>query len=1324
MKLSLRILGLCLLLSQSAFSTDWQRLKAPLMTTWGENIDPQNVLPEYPRPQMVRAEWMNLNGIWDYYKKPSVDLSYVLAYENFEKKILVPFPVESALSGIMDKDYLANTWATFAYRKTFTLPDAYKNKNVLLHFGAVDWKCAVYVNGKEAGTHAGGSDPFFFDITSLLNGRGEQEIQVMVYDPTNKGGQPIGKQIINPSGGSYTPVSGIWQTVWLEPVAKKHISDYSLIPDIDNESITLSIDPSVEADALTAKVYIKAAGKVINAVENMPVGVEKKIRIPGQRLWSPDDPFLYDLHMELYDKGTLVDAVDGYFGMRKIDRGMVDGHPCFMLNNKPVFQFGFLDQGWWPDGLLTPPSEEAMKFDLDMTKAFGMNMIRKHIKIEPARWYYWCDKMGLMVWQDMPSGGSLGCIGSKNTIRQNFYNECANIVKSLKNHPSILTWVVFNEGWGQDGNISDIYTRAGVENVQRLDKSRLVNAASGWMDFGMGDIIDCHTYPDPMLHTTPFNDRVAASGEYGGVTLKVEGHVWGKSGVNYATAENSEELTQRFNDLTGKIQGFQKEGIWGAVYTQTTDIEEELNGLITYDRKVVKVNDRQMASIRKEIESTIHTRIRTLLNASDVSDKEEWAYTTTKPADGWMRPDYNDNSWKRGTGGFGAVNPPNTFIRTEWNTADIYLRRSFRTGNLSQSEIDNIKLWIYYDDDCEVYINGVKAFEAKRWISKYAIKVITEEAKNTIKANSDNVMAIHVHQNEGGQYIDAGLVTGKLNEELEVTKIPASPKMPVIGETESVYLMSYYKVNEEHLFYAYSNDGLRWKDVNAGDPVFDAYNNGIGIRDPYIRRVTQKGKTKFHMVHAWGTDNPAIFHWESTDLVHWTAANGGTTVEDGKIVLMDGKNNRPGVANTRAPEFFYDEDNGMFYVYWSSFVDGRNVHYYTKTRDWKKFTTPAVFFDPGFSASDMTIIKHKDIYYAYYKDDRDGKKTILCATSKHIDPTIERFSGGNQILPSRYIEVEGPELFPLQGKEGGWMMTFDKFGGNRGLSYAACLNPSLYKWGLVPDRENRNPVSVKQGSIEIISRKELDVILKAYGENHRQMILPTAETEPQEWKYAFEQVDGWQGMNFDDSGWLVGQGGFGVGNPPGSFVNSMWDTSVIYLRKTIELGKDVSEEFVKNLYIRMSHDDDATIYINGRKVVEAAGYTPVYENYPVSSELVRKSILENKKIVIGVCCKQVLGEQYVDVGLGTVAEDIISGVLSQREEASSGLTYDRFLRSIVLKNTAGLDKPVCSIYDMNGSLVLNSKVTNDRVNVSSLEQGLYVAVVGNMKCKFALSFLE
>lgn len=326
---------------------------------------------------------------------------------------MVPFPVESALSGIMDKDYLANTWATFAYRKTFTLPDAYKNKNVLLHFGAVDWKCAVYVNGKEAGTHAGGSDPFFFDITSLLNGRGEQEIQVMVYDPTNKGGQPIGKQIINPSGGSYTPVSGIWQTVWLEPVAKKHISDYSLIPDIDNESITLSIDPSVEADALTAKVYIKVAGKVINAVENMPVGVEKKIRIPGQRLWSPDDPFLYDLHMELYDKGTLVDAVDGYFGMRKIDRGMVDGHPCFMLNNKPVFQFGFLDQGWWPDGLLTPPSEEAMKFDLDMTKAFGMNMIRKHIKIEPARWYYWCDKMGLMVWQDMPSGGSLGCIGSK-----------------------------------------------------------------------------------------------------------------------------------------------------------------------------------------------------------------------------------------------------------------------------------------------------------------------------------------------------------------------------------------------------------------------------------------------------------------------------------------------------------------------------------------------------------------------------------------------------------------------------------------------------------------------------------------------------------------------------------------------------------------------------------------------------------------------------------------------------------------------------------------------------------------------------------------------
>lgn len=1324
MKLSLKICGLLLLFGMSAFSADWQRLRAPLMTTWGENIDPENVWPEYPRPQMVRSEWMNLNGTWDYYKKPFVDLNYVKAFGNFDKKILVPFPVESALSGIMDKEYLANTQSTFAYRKTFTLTDAFKNKTVLLHFGAVDWKCAVYINGKEAGTHSGGSDPFSFDITSLLNSGGEQEVQVMVYDPTTKGGQPVGKQVLEPTGGSYTPVSGIWQTVWLEPVAKNHITDYTVIPDIDNGSISLSVRSTEENSDLTVKVFIKAGNVVVNTIESVPVGKETQIQVPNQRLWSPDDPFLYDLDIKLYDKGVLVDAIEGYFGMRKIDRGMVEGHPCFMLNNKPVFHFGFLDQGWWPDGLLTPPSEDALKYDLEMTKAFGMNMIRKHIKIEPARWYYWCDKMGLMVWQDMPSGGSLGTIGSKNEIRQNFYKECEGIVNSLKNHPSILMWVVFNEGWGQDGNISDVYTRAGVENVQRLDQSRLVNAASGWMDFGLGDIIDCHTYPDPMLHTTPFNDRVAASGEYGGVTLKIEGHSWGRSGVNYATVENSEELTQRFNDLTGEIQKLQKEGIWGAVYTQTTDIEEELNGLITYDRKVVKLNEKQMASIRKEIESTIHTRISNLLNASDVSDREEWAYTTAVPSGSWMQPEYDDSAWKRGMGGFGAVNPPNTFIRTEWNTSDLYLRRSFRVGGLTQSEIDNIKLWIYYDDDCEVYINGIKAFETKGWINKYVIKPINEEARKTIRANSTNVIAIHVHQNQGGQYIDAGLLTGRPNEELKATKLPATPKMTVVEETEGVYLMSFYKANEQRLFYAYSNDGLKWTEINAGDAVFNAFDNGIEIRDPYLRRVTQKGKTKFHLVHTWGTDHPAIFHWESTDLVNWNAANGGTTVEDGKVMLMDGNNNRPGVANARAPEFFYDEDNDLFYVYWSSFVNGRNVHYYTKTRDWKKFTTPSVFFDPGFSASDLTIIKHKDIYYGYYRDDRDGKKSILCATSKHIDPTIERFSGDNQILPSRYIEVEGPEVFPLQGKDGGWMMTFDKFGGNRGLSYAACLNPSLHKWGIIPDRDNRNPVSVKQGSIEIITQKELDVILRAFEANRKTVLLPTAETEPQSWKYTFEQESGWQGMNFDDSKWPSGEGGFGKGNPPGAFVNTLWDTSVIYLRKTIDLGKDVSEEFVKNLFIRMSHDDDVTIYINGRKAVEVVGYTPSYEDYPITSELVRKSILENKKMVIGVCCKQYSGEQYIDVGVGTTSGDIISGIFSQKENAASGLAYNRALQSIIVENTTGLDNPICRVYDISGSLVLHSKLANNRVSLSSLDQGFYVAVVGDMACKFTLSSLE
>ena len=376
----------------------WTKQTAPVMTVWGEQLTADNVWQEYPRPSMKRQDWMNLNGIWQYYKRSSINYNYENRASSFSKAILVPFPVESALSGIMDKSYSSNRRATHMYRKTFSLPETFSGKNVLLHFGAVDWRCYVYVNGQLAGTHDGGSVPFAFDITSLLNEGAEQELQVAVWDPTD-GGQPNGKQSVSPNGIWYTPNSGIWQTVWLEPVSPTHIESYEPIPNIDNSTVSIKVKTSAPCSVtLTVK---DGSNSVVEQTGDSEQTFT--LSIPSAKLWSPDEPNLYNLDITLKnEEGQEVDRVSGYFGMRKFSRGMVDGHPCVLLNNKPLYLYGPLDQGWWPDGLLTPPSYEAMVYDLQVMKDFGMNMVRKHIKLENDLWFDWCDRNGLIVWQDMP----------------------------------------------------------------------------------------------------------------------------------------------------------------------------------------------------------------------------------------------------------------------------------------------------------------------------------------------------------------------------------------------------------------------------------------------------------------------------------------------------------------------------------------------------------------------------------------------------------------------------------------------------------------------------------------------------------------------------------------------------------------------------------------------------------------------------------------------------------------------------------------------------------------------------------------------------------
>lgn len=577
----------------------WKPAGDKIKTAWAEQIDPDHVLPEYPRPVMERGAWKNLNGLWEYAILPIGHQEP----QRFDGKILVPFAVESSLSGVQKELGKENElW----YKTSFNVPSDWKGKEVLLHFGAVDWKAEVYLNDIKIGMHTGGFTPFSFDITPFLTS-GSQKLVVKVWDPTNESYIPRGKQVVKPEGIWYTPVSGIWQTVWLEPVNRKYIAAVTPIADVDHRQLKVQVCTEKADASDLVEVVLKDQGQVVASVRGV-AGQALDIAVPGAKLWSPESPFLYDLEVRLLEKGKVVDKVSSYAAMRKISKHRdANGILRMQLNNKDYFHFGPLDQGWWPDGLYTAPTDEALKYDIEKTKDLGFNMIRKHIKVEPARWYTHCDRLGILVWQDMPSGDhspewiQYRYFDGKENVRSiasesNFRKEWREIMDHLMPYPSIVMWVPFNEAWGQ------FKTREIAEWTQHHDPSRLVNAASGGNHYyQVGDVLDFHRYPLPELMMFDPN-QVLVLGEYGGIGLALQGHLWQPDkNWGYIQFKDAKAVTDEYVKYGQRLLDLVKNGISAGVYTQTTDVEGEVNGLITYDRKVIKVDESRIRKMNQEI---------------------------------------------------------------------------------------------------------------------------------------------------------------------------------------------------------------------------------------------------------------------------------------------------------------------------------------------------------------------------------------------------------------------------------------------------------------------------------------------------------------------------------------------------------------------------------------------------------------------------------------------------------------------------------------------------------------------------------------------------
>ena len=738
----------------------------PMMTQWGEKVTAENAWRSYPRPQMVRANWTNLNGEWDYAVTSVTNTPG--RPEKWDGKILVPFPLESALSGVgrllKPDEFL---WYT---RKIECDPKP--GERILLHFGGVDFRTMVFVGHEEVTDvpHEGGQNPFTVDITEYVK-KGENELTVCVWDPTEDFVNSRGKQSFEPKGCFYTRVSGIWQTVWMETVPEKHIRSYKVFTDIDKGTVRFEFDK------------VEGAGEV-QVTTDMPKDFE---------CWSPENPKLYTFTAR-YGK----DEIKGYFGMRKIEkRKDWRGHLRFFLNNKPYFMIGTLDQGWWPDGLLTPPSEAAMEYDVRVLKDCGFNMLRKHIKVEPQQYYAMCDRLGLLVIQDLPSGARDPHDPMKAETVKRYWlqrQEMIEMMDDLQPFTSIIMWNPYNEGWGQPG---EFLTHSMLDFTKRHDPTRLVNGPSGCWDWEGGhllpggwqldkrvltqhradgvceaaDTVDAHFYRGPWMFAV--NDRrISFLGEFGGLGHSVPGHLWkeskdGNGNWGYGGIKDTKArmgLEKTYLGLMDKLGELAERGLGGSVYTQTSDVEIEINGLLTYDRKVVKFNEKALAEAHDRVRAAF--TLGTTPHESKVfakrldPDVNAWAWTTTVPAADWEKPGFDDSAWARSAGGFGnksiMKNHPHAKCATKWETPEIWLRRHF-TYTKPAGKILRATIEMFHDEDAEVYLNGELILSAKGYNTNWTSFSVPEEKFDAAVKEGDNVIAVKVIQSVGGQFIDLGL---------------------------------------------------------------------------------------------------------------------------------------------------------------------------------------------------------------------------------------------------------------------------------------------------------------------------------------------------------------------------------------------------------------------------------------------------------------------------------------------------------------------------------------------------------------------------------------